>query len=159
MRSIIGFGLVGFIIASVVACASEETPAEREEAMRQARADSVAMAEELFDPAVFDTLTWESDEARLQRGGLVWRSSCEKCHGGRGAGDGAGAEQFEIQVPTFLTDDWAYAGDLDGIRKRIFVGHASGMPNWGLHGLKYRDVDAVAGYVNQVVRPASPASP
>jgi mono/diheme cytochrome c family protein len=155
----LGLGLAGFFIASVLGCAAGETQADKEEAIRQARVESVALAEQRFDPTVFDTLTWENDDVRLQRGALVWRSSCEKCHGGRGAGDGAAAEQFGVQVPSFLAPDWAYAGDLDGIRKRIYVGHANGMPSWGLHGLKYRDVDAVASYINQVVSPATTASP
>ena len=159
MRSILCMGAVGIAIAAALGCSAGETPADKEAAIRQARADSVAMAEQLFDPTVFDTLTWESDDVRFQRGGLVWRSSCEKCHGGRGIGDGAAAEQLEMQVPSLIAPDWAYAGDLQGIRKRIFVGHASGMPNWGLHGLKYRDIDAAAGYISQVLRPPAPASP
>ncbi len=32
------------------------------------------------------------------------------------------------------------------------------MPNWGLHGLRYRDIDAVAGYVIEAMAPGAEPS-
>ena len=66
--------LAGLMVVLLFGCgtgdeAEEVTPEARAEAMRAARADSVAQAMELFDASVFDTLTWESDNARWERGG------------------------------------------------------------------------------------------
>ncbi len=94
--------------------------------MQAARADSVRMAEEAYDATVFDTINWESSEARIQRGAIVWRASCAKCHGAEGRGDGEFARQLGLE------------GE---------------MPNWGLHGLGYRNIDAAAGYINSLVAP------
>ena len=148
--------LTGAVLLLAAGCSREETEEERAERIRQARAESVAQAEAQYDASVFDTVTWESPEARLERGAVVWRSSCEKCHGGQGAGDGEMAVADSIGMPSFADADWAYAGNVSAIRHRIYVGHESEMPNWGLHGLKYRDVDAVAGYIAEVLRPVEP---
>jgi mono/diheme cytochrome c family protein len=109
------------------------------------------MADSMYNSAIFDTLTWESREARLERGGVVWRSSCQKCHGVNGQGAGDLAQQLEIEVPPLSVD----TTDPAAIRRAIFVGHEGAMPNWGLHGLKYRDIDAVTAYIiQQLVAPA-----
>lgn len=134
------------------ACGGGESAADREAATRGAEADSVKMAESLYDPAVFDTIKWESEAARLERGQTVWRFSCQKCHGPDGRGGGEFAQQAHLDVPSFRIPDWAYDDDMPAIRHRIFVGHEGAMPNWGLHGLKYRDIDAAAAYINEVVR-------
>ncbi len=65
--------------------------------------------------------------------------------------------QFELEVPSFEAPDWSYRGDVEGIRHRVFVGHEGAMPNWGLHGLKYRDVDAVAAHIAASFGPAETA--
>ena len=129
-----------------------ESAGQREATARAAKADSVKMAEEIYDPAAFDTIAWESDQARLERGQVVWQFSCQKCHGLDGQGNGELARQAGLDVPSFRAPDWQYDGDVPAIRHRIFVGHEGAMPNWGLHGLKYRDIDAVAAYVNEVIR-------
>ncbi len=116
------------------------------------------LAESQFDASVFDTLTWVNPEARLERGGVVWRASCQKCHGRNGDGAGDMAQQSQLTVPSFLAADWPYAGDLAAIRHRVFVGHEGAMPNWGLHGLKYRDIDAVAGYIVETMAPGNQAA-
>ncbi len=152
MRSRLILSVASLTLLVVAGCAGEETEAERAERVRQARADSVTTAEAQYDASVFDTVTWESPEARLERGAVVWRASCDKCHGGQGAGNGAAAQEIQLTVPSFLAEDWRYRGDLDGIRHATFVGHESLMPNWGLH-VKYRDVDAVSGYINEVLAP------
>ncbi|MGD2216302.1 MAG: c-type cytochrome [Gemmatimonadales bacterium] len=121
--------------------------------MQAARADSLRMAEAAYDAAVFDTVSWESSDARIQRGATVWRASCEKCHGAEGRGDGEYARQLRLDVPSFMGPDWKYAYEVDSLRHRIFVGLEGRMPNWGLHGLGYRNIDAAAGYINTLVAP------
>lgn len=134
----------------------EPTDAERAEALRAARADSVARAEAAFDPSVFDTITWSDEGARWERGGVVWSFSCQKCHGAEGRGDGEVAAAHSIAMPDLRAADWPYAGDVPGVRQRIFVGHDTEMPNWGLVGLSYRDVDAAAHYINDLLRDSAP---
>ncbi|UCG88417.1 MAG: hypothetical protein JSW71_07710 [Gemmatimonadota bacterium] len=45
-----------------------------------------------YDTSVFDTLTWESEEARLERGSVVWNHSCARCHGYDAEGNGEMAQ-------------------------------------------------------------------
>lgn len=149
--------VAGLVVVLLVGCgtadeAEELTPEARAEAMRVARADSVAQAMDLFDATVFDTLTWENDNARWERGGVVWSFTCTRCHGADGAGKGPDAENFDIAVPDMTTADWQFADDVPGIREKIFVGHESEMPSMGLIGLSYKDVDAAAHYINDLLR-------
>jgi len=58
----------------------------------------------------------------------------------------------ELTMPMITAADWEYAGDVPAIRHRIFVGHETEMPSWGLYGLKYRDIDAVAHHIEEVLR-------
>jgi mono/diheme cytochrome c family protein len=150
-------GLMFVLLLGFVACgeAEEEVPqVEKEVALRAARADSVAQAREMYDAAVFDTLTWASDNARWERGGVVWAFTCQRCHGGDGAGEGVDAVTFDFAVPDMTGVDWQYAGDIPGIRERIFVGHESEMPSMGLIGLSYQDIDASAHYIDDLLRAA-----
>ncbi len=126
---------------------------DAEEALRAARADSVAMAQTQYNPAVFDTIAWAGGQERFERGELVWSYSCTSCHGTGGRGDGELAVQNDLAMPDFTVDDWAYAGDLPAIRHRVYIGHESEMPSWGLWGLPYRDVDAVAFFIDEVFHP------
>ncbi len=41
------------------------------------------------------------------------------------------------------------------LRRYIFSGNVAGMPYWGLVGLKYRDIDAVARYLVGPLREGS----
>ncbi|MDH3733957.1 MAG: cytochrome c [Gemmatimonadota bacterium] len=136
-------------LAFLAACgpSAEEQQAARDEGIRFARADSTAQAEVLYDPAGFDTITWASPDSALSRGTTVFLYSCRRCHGSTGLGDGDLAQEHGIVMPDVTAAGWQFAGDLEGIRHRVFVGHESEMPNWGLHGLPYRDVDAVARYI------------
>lgn len=131
---------------------ADEQTAESAESLRLARADSVAQAEAVYDAAAFDTVAWPSQEARIERGRVVWNFSCQKCHGEWGHGDGELAREHEIDMPDLTVADWEYEGDVPAIRHRIFVGHESEMPNWGLHGLGPRDIDAVATWIVEGVR-------
>jgi mono/diheme cytochrome c family protein len=139
--------LLAFALVSAVGCAEQESEEDLAAAKAAARADSLAAAEAAYDAAVFDTLTWESQDARVERGALVWNVSCTKCHGDNGGGNGEMAMELQLEVPSFMVPDWEYAGDLDALRHRIFVGYSGEMPNWGIVGLSYRDVDALALYV------------
>jgi cytochrome c553 len=149
-------GLLVVLLTGLAACGggeTEEMPAvDTEAAMRAARADSVAQAAEMYQAAVFDTLTWESDNARWERGGVVWAFTCQRCHGADGAGKGEDAVTFEIEMPDMTAADWPYAGDLPAIRERIFIGHETEMPSMGLIGLAYSDVDAAAHYIDDLLR-------
>lgn len=118
--------------------------------LRQARTDSVAMAERIYDAAAFDSIAWRNDGERFERGEEVWNFSCSDCHGMEGRGDGPIATRYGYDVPDFQAGEWQYAGDIAAIRHRMFVGHESEMPTWGLYGLSYRDIDAVAYHVNEV---------
>jgi mono/diheme cytochrome c family protein len=115
--------------------------------------DSTAMAADAFDPAVFDTLTWESTDAAIERGGVVFSYSCARCHGVQGYGDGGFvADGDTLRPPSFHQSEWQFADDPAALRAMIFVGGENGMPHWGLEGLKYRDVDAVTHYILEDLR-------
>ena len=126
--------------------------ADHDAALQIARADSVAQAAAAWDPAAFDSIAWDDDALRLERGQMVWSFSCAKCHGAGGSGDGELAREHKLTMPTLLDPGWALAGNIEEIRHTIFVGHASEMPNWGLVGLKARDLDAVAYYIEAGLR-------
>jgi len=149
-------GLWVVLLVGLAACGKggeeQASAVPREEALRAARADSVARATEMYDASVFDTLTWESDNARWERGGVVWAFTCQRCHGASGDGQGEDAVKFNIEVPDMTVADWPYANDIPAIRERIYVGHDSEMPSMGLIGLTYRDVDASAYYINDLLR-------
>jgi len=134
------------VVFALSGCAGGE-PAEDETAPDTA-ASSMAMAMEAYDPSAFDTITWESEQAAIDRGQVVYRFSCMKCHGERGLGDAAFVRGGDtLRPPSFREPDWAYAGNKEGIREQIFVGTAEGMPHWGLAGLGAKDIDAVATYI------------
>lgn len=134
------------------ACAQE---APQEEALPGlSRADSVDTAMAAFDAAVFDTISWETEQAAIDRGGLVYRISCSKCHGDGGRGNGNFTVQGDtLRPPSFLATDWRFLEDGIGLRRQIFIGNVAGMPYWGLVGLKYKDIDAVATYITAYLRP------
>ena len=134
------------------ACA-QEAPQE-EVPQGPSRADSVDSAMAAFDAAVFDTISWETEQAAIDRGGLVYRISCSKCHGDGGRGNGNFTVQGDtLRPPSFLTTDWRFLDDGLGLREAIYVGNILGMPYWGLVGLKYRDIDSVAHYITGYLRP------
>ncbi|NJD18630.1 MAG: hypothetical protein FIA95_05015 [Gemmatimonadetes bacterium] len=143
-----------FLALAWLAACAKEAPPPAEEAANTGHADSVAMAAQQFDATVFDTVAWNTPDERLSRGGLVFRVSCNKCHGVMGNGDGdLVADGKSAKPPSFLAADWKYAQDPIGLRKLIFSGSAQSMPYWGLVGMKYRDLDAVAFYITDYLRP------
>ena len=143
-----------FAFAWLGACTGEP-PASGEPAVQgPSRADSVGLAMEAFDPAAFDTIAWDSAQAAIERGGLAVRISCAKCHGDGGRGNGNFVIQGDtLRPPSFLAEDWRFAEDPVELRRQIYTGNVAGMPYWGLVGLKYRDIDAVARYIIDFLRP------
>lgn len=126
-----------------LACTGEETAEEA-----TVRPDSTALAREAFDPSMFDTVTWETSEKALERGEVVYRYSCQRCHGERGLGDAGFVRHGDtLRPPSFREPTWEFARDKEGIREQVFVGTGETMPHWGLVGLPPRDVDAVAIYI------------
>jgi mono/diheme cytochrome c family protein len=139
-----------FIAFVFVGCGpSAEEQAEAAAAAEQARQDSLAaVAVEAYDPSVFDTITWESPEARMERGQQVYTISCSRCHGPEGLGEGGFVRGGDtLHPPSFRQSDWALAGNPQGIHQAIFVGTAENMPHWGLEGLKAEAIDAVTYYI------------
>jgi len=133
-----------------VACGpSAEETALAEAAAAAAEADSLmAAAEAGYDPSVFDTLTWVSPERRAEYGPTVYISSCARCHGAQGLGDSEFIMKGDtLRPPSFREPTWRMAGDIDAIRRAIFVGTLEGMPHWGLEGLSAGAVDAVSAYI------------
>ena len=117
---------------------------------REAR---VAEAEELFGQTRFDTITWTSDDERALAGNGVYAADCRNCHGTVGEGATEYGESQGLQVPSIVESDWPLAASIDSVRHRVFVGHAAGMPQWGVTGLTIREIDAVAFYVLERLRP------
>ena len=146
-------GLSLLILLAACGPSAEEEAARiaaEEQAAAQAEMDAAQAA---YDPAAFDTISWESSQEAIERGATVFRFSCQKCHGPNGAGDGGFVMGGDtLRPPTFLADEWRFAEDRDGLREQVFVGALEGMPHWGMEGLKYRDVDAVAIYIQQDLR-------
>jgi mono/diheme cytochrome c family protein len=148
-------GPVRIFIAALVAVAAAscgEDPEARAEAAAAARAqaarDSVEMALVEWDPAAFDTIQWEKPADAIVRGSVVFSFSCARCHGRQGYGDGEFVTQGDtLRPPSFNAADWRFAGDPEGMRRFVFTGSENDMPHWGLHGLKYRDLDAVVQFI------------
>ncbi len=124
----------------------------------------VAAADSVLAGVRFDTITWMDAGERVMHGNSVYAASCTRCHGYLGAGGTEYAKRRALEVPSLVARDWKYAGDIAGVRARVFSGHDAGMPTWGLRGdagLSLRDVDAVAWYVvtqlrSDVLTPARP---
>jgi len=155
---LVPMGAVAGIALGLAACGP--APATEGEVQGPTRADSVGMALQVFDAAVFDTIAWETPEARSERGGLVYRISCAKCHGSNGRGDGGFVMEGDtLTPPSFHTPDWQFAHEPIALRRYIFSGNVAGMPYWGLVGLKYRDIDAVAHFIEGPLRAGSGGVP
>jgi mono/diheme cytochrome c family protein len=137
--------LVAFLSAGLVVAACESPP---EEPPEPTAADTVAMAVAAYDPAGFDSIAWDTPEDAIVRGSVVFQYSCVKCHGAQGLGDGEFVTRGDtLRPPPFNAEDWAFQDNLEGLRTHVFTGTEGGMPHWGLEGLKYRDVDAVARFI------------
>lgn len=125
---------------------------EKAEYERPDRAEQVAQADSLLTPETFDTIAWPSDSARAFDGNNTFAAKCRSCHGYLGEGDTEYARQQNVDVPSLVRPDWPYSG-VEQMRRRIFTGHPAGMPTWGVAGITPREIDAVAWYIDQVLRP------
>jgi mono/diheme cytochrome c family protein len=117
---------------------------------REAR---VADAEQRFEQVRFDTIAWASPEERATEGNAVYAAECRTCHGTVGRGSTEYAENRGLEVPSLVEPDWPYAASIDSVRHRVFVGHAAGMPTWGVAGITPREIDAVSYYLLERLRP------
>ena len=113
----------------------------------------VARADSAFSTGVFDSIGWASDSIRAVDGNVVYATYCRNCHGTLGAGETEYARNRQLEVPSLVEPEWRYADSRDSILHRIFVGHAAGMPTWGVAGITPREMDAVTFYLTEVLRP------
>jgi len=141
--------IVGCAVGSVVAllgCGEHRfEPPDRE-----AR---VAEADTIFTTVHFDTVAWENDSIRALQGNAVYAARCRQCHGTLGRGGTEYAASRNLKVPSLVAPDWGLGEDIEAVRHRIFVGHASGMPTWGVAGITPREIDAAAYYLVFELRP------
>lgn len=141
----------------VIACepAGDASPRTEEEV--------VAEASGRYDPAAYDTVRWESEQAAIDRGRDIFKWACADCHGEEGRGDGGRVIDGDtIRPPSFRADDWHYANDPDELHRKVFVGNALGMPHWGLRRMRPRDIVAVERYIRlELIRrgPSASAAP
>lgn len=118
------------------------------EQTRLTEAEQVTAATNQFDPAAFDTVSWESDEAAIERGRDIFKWACAECHGEDGRGDGGRVIDGDtIRPPSFHQEDWPYAEDHELLQEKVFVGNTLGMPHWGLRQMQPRDVVAVEKFI------------
>ncbi|HSR43479.1 MAG TPA: c-type cytochrome [Longimicrobiales bacterium] len=139
--------------AALVACLGVGACGPEHEFEPPDREEQVAEADTLFSAAVFDTLTWPSDEARALEGNVVYSSRCRQCHGPLGRGGTDYATERDLDVSSLVEPGWEYADDPDGVRRRIFAGHPEGMPTFGVAGITPREIDATAFYILERLRP------
>jgi mono/diheme cytochrome c family protein len=135
------------LMAAVLSGCEEKTYDPPGEASRLELADS------LYSPTLFDTITWASEEQRVNAGNLVYADSCRRCHGTVGEGGTTRVAGTQLDVPSLVAADWRFHEDLPAVRERVFTGHTGGMPSWGISRLTPRQIDAVAYYIVQQLRP------
>jgi mono/diheme cytochrome c family protein len=140
--------VLGWMLAVLTAAGCTEhtfPPPDRE---RQ-----VAQADSIFSMALVDSVTWASDSIRALEGNVVYSTYGRNCHGPLGGGATEYALSRGLEVPSLVQADWRLAESRDSILHRIFVGHAAGMPTWGVGGISPREMDAVTYYLTRVLRP------
>lgn len=134
------------ILVLLTGCAGDDFEAP-------SRSARVQEAEAAYQAERFDSISWSDAQRRSRHGNEVYASRCRSCHGTLGRGVTAYARERDLAVPSLVEPDWRYATSVDSVRHRIFVGHERGMPTWGIAGISPRDIDAVASYVLDVLRP------
>jgi mono/diheme cytochrome c family protein len=137
--------LAGLLVAG--ACAEQEPYPPPDPARR------VELADSLYSTALFDTIPWSSEAERIDAGNLVFADHCRRCHGPLGEGGLARVAGRELVVPSLLQGDWVYEDEPEAVRRRVFTGHTGGMPSWGISRLTPREIDAVAFYLLEQLRP------
>lgn len=113
----------------------------------------IAQADSAFSMTLFDSIDWASDTVRAFDGNVVYATYCRSCHGPLGAGGTEYARNRQLDVPSLVQQEWRLADSRDSILHIVFVGHATGMPTWGVAGISPREMDAVAFYLTEVLRP------
>jgi mono/diheme cytochrome c family protein len=116
------------------------------------RTERIREAEAAFSPALFDSVAWASDSVRAFNGNTVYAEKCGRCHGPLGRGETDYARERALEVPSLVEPAWGMAS-LDTLRHVIFVGHEGGMPIYGAGGITPREIDGVAYYILNVLRP------
>jgi len=116
------------------------------------RAVRVARAAAAFSTTMFDTVAWEAEDVQMTEGNAVYAEECRRCHGPLGQGATAYARQRNLTVPSLVAADWPLAQS-DSLRRKIFIGHESGMPVFGDGDLTPRQIDATAAYILRTLRP------
>jgi mono/diheme cytochrome c family protein len=122
-------------------------------------ASRIELADSLYSPALFDTIDWASEQERAYAGNLVYADHCRRCHGTVGEGGTVMAAGNRLEVPSLVDAEWRLRADPETVRQRIFRGHTGGMPSWGISRLAPRDIDAVAFYILEQLRPEILDSP
>jgi len=138
--------LIALVCVFACACGKKEfePPSER------ARLDEAGAQ---FDPTWFDTIQWADRERMLVEGAAVYAATCRDCHGMLGKGGTAYAATRRLAVPSLVEPEWPYENDLPGVRRLTFGGHSGGMPTHGISGITAREIDAVARYLLEQLRP------
>lgn len=117
------------------------------------RDEQVAEAAAAYSAAIFDTIAWPTDSIRGLDGNVVFSTYCRNCHGTLGKGATDYAIERGLEVPSLIAEGWRFEASPDSVRRKVFVGHAQGMPTWGVAGLTPREIDAVTHYILNVLRP------
>lgn len=129
-------------VVTVAGCDTQEQGADT------SQVDETTVAERVYDPAAYDTVTWASDSAAIARGRDIFTWVCAECHGETGRGDaGRVIDGDTIRPPSFHREAWPYANDPDALHRKVFVGNTLGMPHWGLRQMRPRDIVAVERYI------------
>ncbi len=138
------------LLLTILALGACKGKKEFEPPDREAR---VADAAVRFAEIDFDTIVWESEDARALEGNAVYAAKCRNCHGPLGRGDTEYATNRGLEVPSLVDPGGSIPEELDVVRERVFVGHPSGMPTFGVAGISAREIDAVAFYLLERLRP------
>jgi mono/diheme cytochrome c family protein len=141
-RAPLGFTLA-FLLATA-ACGHHFDPPDRGERVRQ--------AELAYSPTLFDSVTWADGKDRDVLGNEIYAEKCRKCHGPLGMGDTDYGRERGLTIPSLVEPQWPFAS-MDSLHKTIYVGHEEGMPVYGDGGITPREIDAVASYILNVLRP------
>lgn len=144
MRALLAGASILGLAAVATACDHEFHPPDRSAIVAEAEAE--------YSEALFDSVTWTSQEARVQEGNAIYAEDCRRCHGSLGSGVTDYARERGLDVPSLVEPDWPL-DDLETLRRQIYVGHETGMPVFGEGGLSLWQMDAVAGYILDVLRP------
>jgi mono/diheme cytochrome c family protein len=145
------------LLCFAAACGQEQSDnrSPPEDTAMTAAQETVAVAQARYDPAAFAAVPWVDDSAHFARGAEIFRWVCAECHGPVGKGDGGAVLHGDtIHPPSFLDPDWRFANDEEGLRRRIFVGNARGMPHFGLRRMLASDIVAVEKYILFDLRPS-----